>query len=386
MDKVSLLIDRIIKCSSWEEKKKQAKFYLRCLDDSLIKSPSYIFFLESLAKKDILTAAYASGKKGRHFVARFLSVSPEGVDVCFIECCLLLDFVEDLRNYLLSKINDLTEQCIKEAIYDIRYKTDDILLLRFLRILNLIDCDKDYVDDVFLDCPIDTPDFKREERLFCQELFAKKRYAILYEYMAMREQLGSFYSILNIDKNEVINQLNNNIDFGSLLLLLSINKTKTEDFYDKLAKTLENTDINTEIKRVCLFFCCLNACETMGYLPNRIKELLSGLNCDSNYLLKFRKYIGNQEVLCFKKLLSIDKTQKTSKYLLDFLRLAGANNTFSELFLGKESMKPISNKNKKYIQDNKKFSQLLDESNYSRQDKDFIRRNTHLRMYGFEPI
>ena len=124
----------------------------------------------------------------------------------------------------------------------------------------------------------------------------------------------------------------------------------------------------------------------MGYLPNRIKELLSGLNCDSNYLLKFRKYIGNQEVLCFKKLLSIDKTQKTSKYLLDFLRLAGANNTFSELFLGKESMKPISNKNKKYIQDNKKFSQLLDESNYSRQDKDFIRRNTHLRMYGFEPI
>lgn len=385
MDKVSSLIDRIIKSSSWEEKRRQAKYYLSCLDDSLIKSPSYIFFLESLAKKDILTAAYASGKKGRHFVARFLSVSPEGIDICFIECCLLLDFVEDLKNYLLCKINDLTEQCVKEAIHDIRYKTDDILLLRFLRILNLIDCDKDYVDDVFLDCPIDTPDFKREEHLFCQELFAKKRYAILYEYMAMREQLDGFYSILHLDKNVIINQLNNDIGFGSLLLLLSINKTKTIDFYDKLAKTLESADINTDIKKICLFFCCLNACETMGCLPDDIKEILNNLNCDSNYLLKYRKYIGNQEILCFKKLLYVDKTRKTSNCLLEFLRLAGANNTFSEVFLGKKSMIPIVNKNKKYIQDNKNFSQLLDESDYSPQDKDFIRRNTHLRMYGFEP-
>ena len=185
-----------------------------------------------------------------------------------------------------------------------------------------------------------------------------------------------------MDKKEIINQLSNNIGFGSLLLLLSVNNNKTLAFYDKLTRTLASADINTDIKKICLFFCCLNACETMGCLPDRIKEILKNLSCDSNYLLKFRKYIGNQEVLCFKKLLSVDKTQKTSKYLLDFLRLAGANNTFSEVFLGKDSMKPFSNKNKKYIQDNKKFSQLLDKSDYSPEEKDFIRKNTHLRMYA----
>ena len=375
-----------MQCTTWEAKKNRAMTYLHSLNNSLEKSRQFVYFLDLLAQKDILIASYASGKEGRHIVAPYLNISSNKLDISFIECCLFLDFTQDLTNCMMHKIKELDLVDIRKMIADIREKTDDVFLLRFLQILNRVNCQKDYIDDVFLDCPIDTPDFQQEERKFCQELFEKKNYLVLYDYLTTREQIDDIASILRRDKKDITDILWQNLNLGSLLLLLSDKTEKTKSYFEVLIETLTCADMNIKMKNICIFICCLNSCIVLEEIPETLKDELKKLICDSEYLLKYRKYIGHEEISCFKKLLSKDIKGGLVKknFLLEFLTLISNNNTFSDNFVCKESMKPLANKNKKYLRDNKNFSEQLDLSQYSEEEKVYIRKNTHLRMYtGF---
>ena len=383
MDKIERLIDRVIQCPTWEMKKNLSKKYLQSLNDSLKKSEQFVSFLNVLAKKDILIASYVSGVEGRHIVAPYLKDIDEPFDVTFIECCLFLHFNNDLAEYLAIRLDKIDLNDIRYIISEIRDKTNDILLLRFLRVLNKIDCQLDYIDDVFLDCPIDTPDFEQEERKFCQELFERRKYLVLYDYISTRENINFLQSLLRRDKDEYISILKNNIDVGSLLLLLSDTIVKSTSYFEKLIDSLNHTIQDLNLKKICIFLCCLKSCIILSEIPIVVRNCLKNLNCDSEYLLRYRKYIGHNEILCFKKFLSMDiyNNMSSSSYLLDFLHLIRYNNTFGSLFDKKESMKPLATKNKKYLKDNKHFAEQLNKSQYSDAEKDYIRRNTHLRMY-----
>ncbi len=381
--KIDRLIDGILQCATWEAKKDRAMKYLYSLNNSLKKSSQFVCFLDRLAQEDILTASYVSGKEGRHIVAPHLHAALDVVDISFIECCLFLDFKRDLVEYMILQMGKLDIADIRKVIADIREKTNDVLLLRFLRILNQVDCKKDYIDDVFLDCPIDTSDFKQEERRFCQELFERKNYLVLYDYLATREQIHDISAILRRTEVEMMGILWNNLDFGSMLLLLSITAKKTATYFEELLETLNRADLEKKLKNICIFLCCLNAYMCLEEIPNTVKTELKKITCDSESLLRYRKYIGHDEIACFKTLLSKDIKNDLDKSnsLLEFLKLIGSNNTFCDNFIYKESMKPLSNKNKKYLRDNKHFSEQLSRSKYSSEEKEYIRRNTHLRMY-----
>ena len=382
-EKICRLVDRVVNCSTWDQKKKRARNYLSSLNDSFEKSRLFVYFLDTLAKKDILIASYVSGKEGRHIVTSYLPEPSNNLDIIFVECCLFMGFYGDLVKYMMRHIDSLEVEDIHKIISDIREKTDYVCLLRFLRVLNAIDCKKDYVDDVFWDCPIDTPEFQTEERIFCQELFNRGNYLVLYDYLTTREHIDDITDLLRRSREELNGILLQNLDVGSILLLLCDKGRKNISSFEYLITTLTHSDIDRETKSICIFLCCLNASRVLGNLCTSIESTLKGLKCDSKHLLKYRKYIGHDEILCFKKFLAIDmeSISHDGRFLLNFISLIGDNNTFCTGFREKESIKPFISKNKKYLQDNKKFADQLRSSTYSNEEKEFIRNNTHLSMY-----
>ena len=297
-----------------------------------------------------------------------------------------MDFNKDLVDFMKRRIEQITLADVRQIMTDIREKTGDILLLRFLRVLNSIDYQEDYIDDIFLDCPIDTPEFQQEERKFCQELFERQNYLVLYDYLATRERINEIAEILRRSKKEIEEILRQNLNLGSVLLLVYDKGKNTCAHFENLIETLRRADMNKKMADICIFICCLNACIILDEPSEFIKTTFRNLKCDSEYLLRYRKYIGHDEITCFKKFLAADTRTNSSenKSLLNFLELIGDNNTFCNNFSGKKSMKAIVSKNKKYLRDNKNFAKGLKDSRYSAEEKEFIRNNTHLRMYSGE--
>lgn len=390
MKKLDMLVRKIVCIQDMSRKKDQTKLFVGNLNKSYQSSQKYLYFMQKLAENDILIASYAAGQEGRHYVSKYLHVDEEKViDNNFIICCLFLGFKDDLRKYLKSQfckllessINDEPrievlnnmEKIVREAIEEIRSKTDEVLLLQFIRILNLVDCPIDYIDDVFLDCPIDTPDFVLEEKRFCQELYDRNRFHTLFEYLVTRDRLLSIDDILETRLDMIIERLSDNISMESLILMLAVSQNQTLEFFNDLIKKIQDGD--TCEKNVCLLCVYLSACIRLQYIPPGIKELFQKLKCEPDEMLKYRKYVGHQEIKCFKTMLQFPGK------LLELLHIMGENNTFSEKVAAKKTVEALPSKNRKYAQDNSEFRKKIMESQYTDEEKEYIINNTHMRVY-----
>lgn len=364
--------------STWTRKRRLAKQYAYNLSRSVSGFARYQSFLRILAQNDLVLACEAAGVSGRYILSEYLVVDTEKVlDIRYIKCCLILDFKKDLITYLKYVVASLDEKSVCVVISEIRNTLDDILLLRFLRYLNHLDCAVDYIDDVFLDCPINTDDFLLEERRFCQEVYNKKKFELLYEYLASRGTLSKIAYMVSVDSLEDIKMnLRQYPSLGSAALLLSFADNNHFENILELIQSVRQSNIDLQMKAVIVLYCCMRACQLLVSIPKEIEAILKNLHCDIAILFQYRKYISHQMIACFKELLLKDRC------LLEFIRLLGDNNTFASAFKEQTSMKKFDNKNKKYRNENKLFYKKLMQSDYTDEEKDFIRNNTHLSMYS----
>ena len=375
MDKMEPLVEKV--CSlPFYRRVKMAKQLAYEYGRTIKTSRKYKCCLESMAQKDIVAASAAAGHEGRHFIGEYLSANSSLLlDNTYLICCLLLGLDQDLEEYMQEKRMVLTIENVKLAIADVRRVTgDEILVLKFLRCLNSVDCKVDYIDDVFLDCPIDTEEFLRQEQIFCQEVFKRQHFEILYEYLMSRDRLGKIETILREDWATIQSELKGAPCVGSTLILLYFASKGNIDSVQDIIQSLQNAKMDFRMQKLCILLCCMAACENAKCVPSRIAQMLPAIKCDTEILMQYRKYIGNQEIKCFKQLLG------NGKMLLEFLQLLKDNNTFAENF--DHTIKPIESKNRKYIADNKHFSELLEQLDYTKEEREFIKMNTHIRVYA----
>ena len=347
-----------------------------------IFNPSYCSFIELLAEKDITTACKVVRNyefDGMDIVWGKVRVNENKLfDEVYVINCLLLNKDNELITYLKSKIDIITVDNIKMFNNILRKNLEYSFVIKFLRCLNHAGCEADFVDDVFYDCPIGTADVIEEENLLCNELYERNKFEFLYDYLSNRGKLIQIVDKVGAkDWYDIEDKLNNNLNLGAVAILLFF-CYKGKYSIRRLPYILNMIDLikekvkDKDVANILVLYCCLRECELSEKIHDSIRKVLETLSCEHKILIKYRKYIGHQEISTFKVLLTQDKE------LLDLLELLQENNTFNSQY---HDIMRIDEKQKKYVTENQNFMKILKNSEYTFDEQQYIINNTHMRLY-----